>query len=81
MMGYDSIIQVDVMAEIGKIESIRKMACPHCNSLIEDIDVEALCSGENVCCISCGKPIKLPESVMEKLRQSAYLGRNIDISC
>lgn len=57
------------------------MACPHCNNLLRDEDVEAALEGEIVNCPYCGGAIKLPKDVVEKHQRSKYLGRSLDITC
>ncbi len=67
--------------EFGKIESIQKLGCPHCNKPISDIDAESLMEDNRINCPNCLMPIKLPDRVIQELQKRSYLGKNIDISC
>lgn len=69
------------MQTLGSIEKATRMACPHCNNLLRDEDVEAALEGEIVNCPYCGGAIKLPKDVVEKHQRSKYLGRSLDITC
>ncbi|MBT9585713.1 hypothetical protein IV102_20400 [bacterium] len=63
--------------ELGRIQPVQRMACPECRKLLPEWGLEDF---ERVPrCPQCGAKVKLPEEVMEKLRQSQYLGKNLDL--
>ena len=66
--------------ELGKIGSIQKIVCPHCGGLIEDIDTALLAEEGHAQCLTCKGLIKLPDTVITKIRNQKYVGTNIDIS-
>lgn len=63
--------------ELGRIQPVQRMACPDCRQLLPDWSVDDF--EERPRCPHCGVKVKLPDEVMEKLRQSKYLGKNLDI--
>lgn len=69
------------MTEIGRIESMQKMACPSCRNIIDPSDIGSVLEGNTIQCAFCGQKIKLPEEIAEKIRQSKYVGTNLDITC
>ena len=75
--------EVLVMTELGQIQPEKKIACPHCGSILSD-DVIAAIAGEEkeggAPCSHCGRLVKLPEKVMDKIRRSRHLGKNLDIT-
>lgn len=68
------------MAELARIQPVRTMACPHCQALLDDEDVELALDGEAISCPNCGQGIRLPAEVVEKHQQSKYLGTALDIT-
>ena len=68
------------MAELGNINPIKKMGCPHCRAPLPDWSVDEILAAEHLYCPQCKKEVKLPEEVMHKLIQSRSLGRNLDIT-
>lgn len=66
--------------EFGKIDSIQKIACPHCKALLEEIDTDLLLEEGHARCISCKGLIKLPDTVISKIQSKKYTGTTIDIS-
>jgi hypothetical protein len=69
------------MAELGQIHPEKHLACPHCSSLLGEETVALIVEGGDACCPSCGQAVKLPERVIEGMRQSRYKGKNLDITC
>lgn len=69
------------MTEIGRIESLQKMACPTCRSIIALEDLEAAIEGDRIRCVNCGQTIKLPDEILDKIRKARYIGNNLDITC
>ena len=67
------------MAELGNVQPIKRLTCPHCGAILSDEDVEEALEGEAVECPQCGGMIRLPREVVEKHRQSKYLGTSLDI--
>lgn len=67
------------MAELGRIDPIKKMQCPECRSLLPDYTTEEAIAGE-LECPSCRCPVKLPDEVVQRARASRYLGKNLDIT-
>lgn len=63
--------------ELGRIQPVQRMACPDCRQLLPDWRVDEF--EKRPRCPHCGVKVKLPEEVMEKLRQSKYLGKNLDL--
>ena len=63
--------------ELGRIQPVQRMACPHCRQLLPDWGLEDF--EKEPRCPHCGARVKLPEEVMDKLRQSKYIGRRLDI--
>ena len=68
------------MAELGKIQAQKKIACPSCRSLLPDWSAEEILATEVLHCPSCRQPVQLPPEVYERARQSRHLGRNLDIT-
>ncbi len=69
------------MTELGKIESSQKMACPNCRQILNDLDINSLANENIICCPECGQQIKLPDEIVKKIRQSKFIGQNLDITC
>ncbi|MCR5662132.1 MAG: hypothetical protein K6G50_08400 [bacterium] len=69
------------MQELGRIEPVKRMACPNCHELLDDEVLEPALDGEAVPCPHCGSPIRLPREVVERHQQSKYLGTALDIMC
>ncbi len=67
------------MAELGRIDPIKRMQCPECRALLPDWTTEEAVAGE-LQCPSCSRPVKLPDEVVERARRSRYLGKNLDIT-
>ena len=68
------------MAELGKIHTRQKIACPHCRALLPDWSAEEILATDEHRCPDCGKRVQLPEAVLEKARQSRFLGNNLDFT-
>ncbi|MDQ7824570.1 MAG: hypothetical protein RDV48_17345 [Candidatus Eremiobacteraeota bacterium] len=68
------------MAELGQIHPRKKLACPHCSVLLTDDVLVSIVELGVIDCAHCGQPIRLPERVVEELRRSAHVGRNLDIT-
>lgn len=64
------------MAELGRINPEKRLACPDCRQVLPNWDVDEF--EKRPRCPNCGRRVQLPENVMEKLRQSKTLGRNLD---
>lgn len=68
------------MSELGSIQPIRRLACPHCRALLDEGTMTAALEGESVACPSCSGSIRLPAEVVERHRRQRFLGRNLDIT-
>jgi hypothetical protein len=70
------------MAELGRIEPVKKLACGHCQFILSDEDLEQLFSEEAdyIYCPHCNNPIKLPDYLVRKLIEKKYLGKIFDIT-
>ena len=68
------------MSELGSIQPVQRMACPHCRALLAEETLAAALEGEAVPCPSCSSPVRLPAEVVERHRRSRYLGRNLDVT-
>ena len=66
------------MAELGKIQAQKRIACPNCRALLPDWTPDEMLAG--VHCPECRQPVQLPEEVLERARRSRYLGRSLDIT-
>jgi len=64
--------------ELGRIQPQSRMACPDCRHVLPEWSLEDF--EKRPRCPQCGVRVQLPESAMEKLRQSRYLGKNLDIT-
>lgn len=69
------------MAEVGRINPEKRMACPHCRALLPEWSVDEVLGAEKLRCPSCQRSVKLPDEVMERARRQRNLGRNLDITC
>lgn len=65
------------MAELGRINPEKRMACPDCRKVLPDWDVEDF--ERKPRCPSCGTRVSLPEAVLQKMRESQFLGNNLDL--
>ncbi|CAN0249783.1 unnamed protein product [Phaeothamnion confervicola] len=68
------------MAELGKIQAQKKIACPSCRKILPDWSAEEILSGETLKCPSCLQPVQLPAEVYERAKKTRYLGVNLDIT-
>ena len=66
--------------EFARIDPVKKMACQHCRAVLPDWTAEEVLNSPKLTCPSCGGQVKLPDEVMERLRSSRHLGRNLDIT-
>lgn len=69
------------MAELGKINPIKRMACPSCTTLLPDWSVDEILSDKPLKCPRCRARVKLPDEVMDRARAQRSLGNNLDITC
>lgn len=69
------------MAEVGRINPEKKMACPHCRALLPDFSIDDIAEGKKLRCPKCKERVKLPDEVVERAKASRYLGRGLDITC
>ncbi len=67
------------MPELGSVNPVKRMTCPHCGAVLSDEELQEALEGEIVNCSECGKPIRLPREVVERHQQSKYLGTSLDI--
>ena len=67
------------MAELGRIDPVKKMQCPSCRALLPDYTVDEALAGE-LSCPSCFAAVKLPDEVVARARASRHLGKNLDIT-
>lgn len=68
------------MPELGSINPVSRMVCPHCHSIIDEDALEEALEGYDVPCPTCGQIIRLPREVVERHQQSKYLGTALDIT-
>ncbi|MEW6283667.1 MAG: hypothetical protein AB1758_33960 [Candidatus Eremiobacterota bacterium] len=69
------------MAELGRVEPVRRMQCGHCGQFLRDFSPDEVLAGDGeVECNWCGKTVRLPDDLVDRLRRSRYLGRNLDIT-
>lgn len=68
------------MAELGRIEAQKRIACPSCRAVLPQWSSEEILASEQLRCPHCGQSVKLPDEVYERARQTRYLGRNLDIT-
>lgn len=68
------------MAELGNVNPIRRMACPHCGDVLPEATLQEALEFESVPCPSCGGSIRLPQDVVQRARQQRHLGHNLDIT-
>ena len=68
------------MAELARINPLKKMACQHCRALLPDWSVDEVLAAEHLYCPQCKGEIKLPDELMRKLIESRSLGRNLDVT-
>lgn len=67
------------MPEFASIDPVKRLACPHCRSLLdEELLLEAL-EGKSAACPHCGEAVKLPQDVVERYQRKKYVGRSLDI--
>ncbi|MGM9992636.1 MAG: hypothetical protein ACI376_07320 [Candidatus Bruticola sp.] len=69
------------MSELSRIETARKIACPHCRALLDDEHLTRALENESISCPYCGSSIKLPDEMKARYLRSKYVGRNLDITC
>lgn len=69
------------MAEVGRIKPQQKMACPSCRALLPDFSIDEVAQGKQQKCPRCGQPVKLPDELVRRAKESQYLGRSLDITC
>ncbi len=69
------------MSELGRIQSVQKMACPNCGNIIDEIYETSIIDDNKISCPSCGQVIRLPESMVNKIKSSKYIGTGLDITC
>lgn len=69
------------MESLGRIESVKKMACPHCRQILDDEDILQALEGEDVFCPYCKNALRLPQEVVERYQRRKYVGTNLDITC
>ena len=67
------------MAELGNVQPVRRVTCPHCGAVLDDDELEEALEGGVISCAKCGGLIRLPREVVERHRQSRYLGTSLDI--
>ena len=49
--------------------------------ILNDLDINSLANENIICCPECGQQIKLPDEIVKKIRQSKFIGQNLDITC
>ena len=69
------------MSELGRIESVQKMACPNCGHIIEEIYETSIIDDNKISCPRCGQLIRLPKTMIDKITSSKYIGTGLDITC
>ena len=69
------------MAELGNVQPVKRITCPHCGAILSDDDLEKALDGDTINCPACQGLIRLPAEVVERFRQSKYLGTGLDITC
>lgn len=67
------------MAELGNVNPVKRLTCPHCGAILSEEELEIALEGEIVNCSECGGLIRLPHEVVERHKQSRYLGNSLDI--
>lgn len=68
------------MAELGNVQPVKRIVCPHCGSALNDEDLEAALEGDVANCPECGGLIRLPREVVARHQQNKYLGHSLDIT-
>lgn len=68
------------MAELGNVQPIKRITCPHCGTVLSDEDLEAALEGDVASCPDCGGLIRLPREVVARHQQNKYLGNSLDIT-
>ncbi len=67
------------MAELGNVQPVKRITCPHCGAILGDDELEAALEGDVSKCSACGGLIRLPREVVERHQQSKYIGTGLDI--
>lgn len=75
--GFANLVQNSNIMELGRIQPEQRMACPDCRKLLPEWGLEDF--EKTPRCPHCGVKVKLPEEVMNKLRNARHLGRNLDL--
>lgn len=68
------------MAELGSVNPIKKLSCSNCGQLLDEDILSAFFEVDSIECPGCRSRIKLPDSVIQKVRATRYLGRNLDVT-
>ena len=68
------------MAVLGKINPVKRMACPECKALLPDWTIEEILATDDHHCPGCGQPIQLPAELLDRARKSQFLGKSLDIT-
>lgn len=69
------------MAELGNVNPVKRITCPHCGEVLDEEDLELALEGEVCHCRHCGGLIRLPSEVVQRHQQSKYIGTGLDITC
>lgn len=65
------------MAELGRIQPEKRVACPDCRKPLPEWGLEEY--EKKPRCPNCGTRVSLPDEVLERMRQQQFLGRNLDL--
>ena len=69
------------MSEVARIKPQTRMACPTCSHILRDFSLDEVADGKPQSCPKCGQKVKLPDELVQRAKQTRYLGNNLDITC
>ena len=57
------------MAEFAKVGLAAAPACPNCKNRLSDLPLDDLKGGDQVQCLFCGESIRIPQQILDRLRE------------
>ncbi len=57
------------MTEFAKVGLAAAPGCPNCKNRMSDLPLDTLTAGDTVQCLFCGEKIRIPQQVLDRLKQ------------
>lgn len=58
-----------MVAEFAKVSLAAAPGCPNCKNRLSNLPLDTLAAGDKVQCLFCGEQIRIPQQVLDRLRE------------